>query len=210
MKRNTVCPFCTVAHVAKDLTTPSSFSFIFHQPLVLTNPSCLATPRLHRLRHLTSSINSKFSVMPPKNASAAELGYDDEPKLSKSFDSSSNKDLMEDAGVIKMDDPMSWGKGIVNDFKRTVGTHWVEGMTNFNQKTIAVTLLMFISVIAPTLTFGAVYGKVTDNRIGTVETILATCWVGVVYSLIGGMPLVSTQDISGLFWVSRLLNRHSH
>ena len=137
--------------------------------------------------------------MPPKNASAAELGYDDEPKLSKSFDSSSNKDLMEDAGVIKMDDPMSWGKGIVNDFKRTVGTHWVEGMTNFNQKTIAVTLLMFISVIAPTLTFGAVYGKVTDNRIGTVETILATCWVGVVYSLIGGMPLVSTQDISGLF-----------
>jgi hypothetical protein len=63
-------------------------------------------------------------------------------------------------------------------------------MRNFNHKTIAVTFLMFISVIAPTLTFGAVYGKVTDNQIGAIETILATAWVGVAYSLIGGMPLV--------------------
>ena len=51
-------------------------------------------------------------------------------------------------------------------------------MTNFNGKTIAVTLLVFISVIVPTLTVVAVCGKVTDNKIGTVETILATCWVG--------------------------------
>jgi hypothetical protein len=62
-------------------------------------------------------------------------------------------------------------------------------MTNFNQKTIAVTFLVFISVIAPTLTFGAVYGKVTENNIGAIETIIATAWVGVTYSLIGGMPL---------------------
>jgi hypothetical protein len=84
-----------------------------------------------------------------------------------------------------------WGKGIISDIKRTVGTHWKEQMTNFNQKTVAVTFLVFISVIAPTLTFGAVYGKVTENQIGTVEVILATSWVGVTYSLIGGMPLVS-------------------
>ena len=62
-------------------------------------------------------------------------------------------------------------------------------MINFNQKTIAVTLLMFISVISPTLTFGAVYGKETDNRIGAVETILATTWVGTAYALLGGMPM---------------------
>jgi hypothetical protein len=93
------------------------------------------------------------------------------------------------AGKVHMDEPQMWGRGIINDFKTTVGTHWVEEMTNFNQKTIAVTLLVFISVIAPTLTFGAVYGKETSNLIGTVETILATTWVGVTYSLIGGMPL---------------------
>ena len=63
-------------------------------------------------------------------------------------------------------------------------------MTNFNQKTVAVSLLMFITVIAPTLTFGAVYGTNTDNRIGAVETILATCWMGCFFALFGGMPTV--------------------
>lgn len=37
--------------------------------------------------------------------------------------------------------------------------------------------------------FGAVYGKVTNNQIGAIETILATSWVGVFYSLVGGMPM---------------------
>ena len=106
----------------------------------------------------------------------------------------SNAKLIPDAGKVHMDEGQPWGVGIINDFKRTVGTHWVTEFTNFNQKTVAVTLLVFISVIAPTLTFGAVYGKETDNKIGAVETILATSWVGVTYSLIGGMPLVSNEQ----------------
>ena len=63
-------------------------------------------------------------------------------------------------------------------------------MINFNQKTVAVSLLMFFSVIAPTLTFGAIYGRNTENRIGAVETILATCWVGCAFALFSGMPTV--------------------
>jgi hypothetical protein len=62
-------------------------------------------------------------------------------------------------------------------------------MKNFNQKTIAVSMLMFISVVAPTLTFGAVYGTVTNSEIGAIETILATSWVGCTYALFGGMPM---------------------
>ena len=126
--------------------------------------------------------------MAPKNFDADDGSQGREPIAP----GTPNEELMKDAGVIKMDESQSCGRGIIADIKRTVGTHWVEGMTNFNQKTVAVTLLLFISVIAPTLTFGAVYGKVTDNRIGTVETILATSWVGTAYSIIGGMPLVST------------------
>jgi hypothetical protein len=59
-----------------------------------------------------------------------------------------------------------------------------------NQKTIAVSLLMFITVIAPTLTFGAVYGTNTEQHMGAVETILSTCWTGIVFSLFSGMPVV--------------------
>jgi len=79
---------------------------------------------------------------------------------------------------------------LIADFKRTVGTHWVSEMTNFNQKTVAVSLLMFITVIAPTLTFGAVYSRNTEKQIGAVETILATSWVGILFALLSGMPTV--------------------
>ncbi|KAL1514462.1 hypothetical protein AB1Y20_003561 [Prymnesium parvum] len=100
-----------------------------------------------------------------------------------------NAELVPGAGKVVMDAPQTWGRGIVGDIKRTIGSHWCQEMKNFNQKTVAVTLLVFISVIAPTLTFGAVYGKVTKNKIGAIETIISTGWVGVVYALIGGMPL---------------------
>jgi HCO3- transporter family. len=66
-------------------------------------------------------------------------------------------------------------------------------MTNFNQRTVAVSLLMFITVIAPTLTFGAVYGSNTEFHIGAVETILATAWMGVFFSFFSGMPMVSSK-----------------
>lgn len=67
-------------------------------------------------------------------------------------------------------------------------------MTNFNQKTVAVSALMFITVVAPTLTFGAVYGRNTENHIGAVETILATSWVGIFMSIFSGMPTVSKHE----------------
>jgi hypothetical protein len=101
----------------------------------------------------------------------------------------SNKDLIPDAGKVKLDPAMPWGRGLLNDFKTTIGTHWVSEMVNFNQKTVAVSLLIFITVVAPTLTFGAVYGSSTENRIGAVETILATSWVGIFFSLFSGMPM---------------------
>jgi hypothetical protein len=37
-------------------------------------------------------------------------------------------------------EPQRWGKGIIRDFKRTVGTNWFKEMKNFNQKTVAVTV----------------------------------------------------------------------
>lgn len=84
-----------------------------------------------------------------------------------------------------------WGRGIAEDFRSTVYSHWKNEMTNFNTKTIAVSFFLFIAVIAPSITFGAVYAKQTNNYIGTVELLLATAWCGIFYSLVAGMPMVS-------------------
>jgi hypothetical protein len=86
--------------------------------------------------------------------------------------------------------PQTFGRGIVNDIKTTIGTHWRKEMTNFNTKTVAVSFFMFIVVIAPCITFRAVYAKRTDNYMGPVELLLATGWCGTFYSLVSGMPMV--------------------
>jgi len=84
----------------------------------------------------------------------------------------------------------SIGYGIIDDFKRTVGTHWKQEMTNFNQKTVAVSFFLFFACIAPAITFGAIYEKATSNWIGAIEMILATAWGGIFYALVGGQPMV--------------------
>ena len=47
---------------------------------------------------------------------------------------------------------------------------------------------MFFAAVAPAITFGAVYEKVTGHYIGAVEMIAATAWFGVFYGIIGGSP----------------------
>ena len=86
-----------------------------------------------------------------------------------------------------------WGKGIIKDIKRTLGTHWVAEMTNPNQKTAAVSFFLFFACISPAITFGGIYAKATNNYIGAVEMILATAWCGIVYAFIGGQPMVSVK-----------------
>lgn len=44
-----------------------------------------------------------------------------------------------------------WGKGIIDDYKRTVKTHWKEEMTNFSLKTVAVSFFLFFACIAPAM-----------------------------------------------------------
>ena len=62
---------------------------------------------------------------------------------------------------------------------------------------------MFITNISLILTFGPSYSKVTNNAIGAIETILATCWAGCAFTLFDGMPTVivgSTGNRSLPLW----------
>lgn len=78
-------------------------------------------------------------------------------------------------------------------------------MTNFNQRTVAVSLLMFFSVIAPALAFGAVYSKVTNGYMGAIETLLATGWVGCTFALIGGQPMAIIGSTGPLMIMTTVL-----
>ena len=91
-----------------------------------------------------------------------------------------------------------WGRGIRSDFRRTVRKHWLSELTNLNTKTIAVSFFLFIAVIAPSITFGAVYAKRTNNYIGASELLLGTAWCGIFYSLVSGQ--VKNLNIFWCVW----------
>jgi hypothetical protein len=46
----------------------------------------------------------------------------------------SNAELVPHAGKITMDEPAYFGKGIIKDFKTTVGTHWIGVSRHQEQK----------------------------------------------------------------------------
>ena len=89
-----------------------------------------------------------------------------------------------------------WGRGIRQDFARTVGTHWKKEMTNMQCKTLAVTAFLFFACVAPAITFGAIYSKVTGNQMGAVEMLVATAWCGIFFSLVGGQPVVCNVKLT--------------
>lgn len=101
-----------------------------------------------------------------------------------------NKDLVPEAGKVALDAGQPCARGLCSELKRTLTKNWLREVKVFNQKTVGVTMLMFISVVAPTLAFGASYGKASNNYIGTIETILCTAYTGMIMSAIGGMPMI--------------------
>ena len=83
-----------------------------------------------------------------------------------------------------------WGRGVVREVKRTLGSWWWAEMTNPNLKTVAVSFFLYLACVAPAITFGAIYAKLVGNWMGAIETLVATAWTGIVYSMAGGMPMM--------------------
>jgi len=131
----------------------------------------------------------------------AETNFDDEGSFCEGLDA---------PGANESENNLSWGRGIKEDWDRTVGTYWLAEMTNIQQKTIAVTFFMFFAAIAPAITFGAIYEKSTGHYIGAVEMLAATAWVGIVYSLIGGSPIMINGGTGPILAFSGVLYKLSY
>jgi len=120
-----------------------------------------------------------------KQSTSTTLGLD--MSMHQDYDDDFQDDDEKNHGHVRN---QSWGRGIVDDYKQTIGTHWKAEMINFNFKTIAVSFFLFFAAVAPAITFGAIYAKVTHNWIGAIEMIAATAWCGIFYALFGGMPIM--------------------
>lgn len=95
--------------------------------------------------------------MTANDTSNVHYEHDEEPEINKQTSPTSYRKKQSTQETLADDfmgehptsatNTSSMGRGIVRDFKQTVGTHWVGEMINFNQKTLAVSFFLFFAAI---------------------------------------------------------------
>ena len=86
------------------------------------------------------SRKKQVSILTVTSGVSTELHNDDDDKFSEEEEADDGHGTGE-----------GWGRGIIKDAKRTVGAHWIQEMTNFNQQTIAVSFFIFFAAISPAI-----------------------------------------------------------
>ena len=51
-------------------------------------------------------------------------------------------------------------------------------------------IFIFFATLAPTITFGGLLGKKTEQWLGVKETLMATSLCGILFALFAGQPLI--------------------
>jgi len=80
--------------------------------------------------------------------------------------------------------------GIKNDFSRK-SKFWIDDFrSGLNVKVLASILFMFFACAAPAVAFGALVDTLTEGHIGVVETLISTIACGLIWTFLGGQPLI--------------------
>lgn len=80
--------------------------------------------------------------------------------------------------------------GIRSDVKRRASFWLSDFKSGLNLKVVASILFMFFACAAPAVAFGALVDNLTEGNIGVIETILSTVVCGLIWTFIGGQPLI--------------------
>ncbi|KAK4877761.1 hypothetical protein RN001_010267 [Aquatica leii] len=80
--------------------------------------------------------------------------------------------------------------GLINDLKRRYPYYLSDIREGLNPQCAAAALFMYFAALSGAITFGGLMSDKTQNLIGISETLVATSAAGIVFSLLGGQPLV--------------------
>ena len=74
---------------------------------------------------------------------------------------------------------------------------------------LASTIFLFFAIVTPLITFGGLSGDMTDNHIGTIESILGGCLCGVVFALFSGQPMIIISQTGPMLIFTKILYQFS-
>ncbi|TMS38798.1 hypothetical protein L596_005441 [Steinernema carpocapsae] len=80
--------------------------------------------------------------------------------------------------------------GMVHDLNNRFPYYWSDIKDALDFQCITSIVFMFFASFAPAITFGGLMGKYTNEKIGTIETLMAQCICGIIWGLFSAQPLL--------------------
>jgi len=79
--------------------------------------------------------------------------------------------------------------GLINDIKRKTPHYLSDFRDGLSTQCVSSFLFLYFACLAPIVAFGALLGEATEQRIATIEGLVAGLISGVLFSLFSGQPL---------------------
>ncbi|XP_068429063.1 anion exchange protein 3 [Clinocottus analis] len=80
--------------------------------------------------------------------------------------------------------------GLIHDIRRRY-PHYVSDLKDaVDMQCVAAVIFIYFAALSPTITFGGLLGEKTEGMMGVTELIVSTATLGVIFSLLGGQPLL--------------------
>ncbi|CAL4075691.1 unnamed protein product [Meganyctiphanes norvegica] len=128
-------------------------------------------------------------IEPPSHVPSQEKrkkNPDDEKKEEEIDEEAEETRLREEAGLTRTGRLFG---GLINDLKRKRPWYLSDFKDAFSVQTIASFFFLYFACLTPIITFGGLLGEATENRIASMESLVAGLLCGVVYGFFSGQPL---------------------
>uniref|UniRef100_A0A8C5CD64 Anion exchange protein n=1 Tax=Gadus morhua TaxID=8049 RepID=A0A8C5CD64_GADMO len=80
--------------------------------------------------------------------------------------------------------------GLIHDVRRRYPRYVSDLRDALDIQCVAAVIFIYFAALSPTITFGGLLGEKTEGMMGVSELIVSTATLGVVFSLLGGQPLL--------------------
>ena len=84
----------------------------------------------------------------------------------------------------------SFAGGVKDDVERRLPAYKSDFTDAWHPKCISSVLYIFFATLAPSIAFGGLLDKLTDQHIGVIEMILSSAISGILFALFSGQPLI--------------------
>ncbi|KAM6955033.1 anion exchange protein 3 [Lycodopsis pacificus] len=80
--------------------------------------------------------------------------------------------------------------GLIHDIRRRYPQYVSDFKDAVDMQCVAAVIFIYFAALSPTITFGGLLGEKTHGMMGVTELIVSTATLGVIFSLLGGQPLL--------------------